>query len=242
MRLRAKNEFYTPAGKDVTRGNTDEVIRQYDGLISKYNADASAWRKVGFISIGLFAACVICLIYTINLPKTELVVVGVNDIGQTRYYGKTGGISYDGYDMKESIIKNIVNEFIKGTYTITADPEYMYNNYSDCMFYLDENKRRYYEMEIQQTDPFSHVGEYKQNVKIESVIPTSSSTYQVDFFLITSDMAGYGLKEKRMRGILSFRKLTAEQYNKTNETLRIKNPMGIYITDYSITEIGDVTK
>lgn len=236
-RLRPKAEVYTPNTLDKTRFNNDKVIEQYDSLISKQIAEANAWRLVGLLCLIMLLISLGFLIYTINLPKTELVVIGVNDIGETKYYGASGGISYDGYDMKNSIISNILTNFIEKRYKITTDGNLMYNNYRDCMYYLEEKKRRVFELEINNSDPFALVGMLKQEVKIETIIPVSESTYQVDWINISQELSGYGYTEEKFRGVFTMMKMNAEQYNNLDEKVRVKNPMGIYITDYSIVKV-----
>ncbi len=238
-RIKWKPETYTIKGNVENKIIFDETIAEYDGLISKLHADCNAWRFVGLCSLLLFCACVGILIYQSTLPKTELVVVGVNDLGEARYYGTTPGISFDQYDIKEAAIKHILETYIDCTYTITTDSQYMYNNYVRAMNYLEEKKRRFYELDIRNEDPFSLVGQLKRNAAIETIIPVSESTYQVDFIVSESDMDGFRKTEVRKRGIFTFNRMSAKEYNSLEERRRVLNPLGIYITDYSIV---DVTK
>ena len=74
-RLRPKAEVYTPNTLDKTSFNNDKVIEHYDSLISKQIAEANAWRLVGLLGLIMLLISLGFLIYTINLPKTELVVI-----------------------------------------------------------------------------------------------------------------------------------------------------------------------
>lgn len=215
----------------------DEVIKQYDSLISCKIKDCNVWRLIAFVCLGFLIISLIVLAKTATLPKTELVVIGVNDIGQARYYGKVEGESYSGYDMKESIVKNVLETFVKKTFTISIDADYMRQNFVDCLYFLQAEKRRNYNLEVNQTDPFSQVGRIKQNVKIETIIPISENTYQVDWYNIQNDMSGLRQWEFKKRGLFTLFKLNAEQYNKLTEAERTKNPMGIYIIDYNIVDV-----
>lgn len=237
MKIKWKPETYTIKGNIENKIIFDETVAEYDGLISKLHADCNAWRFVGLVCLLMLCASLGILIYTLKLPKTELVVVGVNDIGEARYYGKTRGISYDDYDMKGAAIKNILTTYIENTYTITTDSQYMYNNYVKAMNYLAESKRRFYELDIKNEDPFSMVGLVKRNPEIETIIPVSESTYQVDFYIVESDMDGYGKRRTKKRGIFTLFKLSAKDYNNLEEKRKVLNPLGIYITDYNIVDV-----
>ena len=238
-RIKWKPETYTIKGNVENKIIFDETIAEYDGLISKLHADCNAWRFVGLCSLLMFCASIGILIYQSTLPKTELVVVGVNDLGEARYYGRTPGLSFDQYDIKEVAIKNIIETYIECTYKISTDSQYMYNNYVRAMNYLDENKRKFYELDIKNEDPFSLVGQLKRDAEIETIIPVSESTYQVDFFVTESDMDGFRKNEKKKRGIFTFSRLSAKDYNAMEERRRILNPLGIYITDYSVVDVNN---
>lgn len=235
-RLRYRNAVYTPSGSNVTKFTNDDVIKQYDSYVSKLIADCNAWRLVALACVILIALALAFLAYTIHLPQTKLVVIGVNDIGQTKYYGETSGISYDGYELKDNIIQNMLTDFIKKTYLVTTDSELMYNNFTEAMSLLDQAKRRNYEMMIKDTDPFSQVGKIKRTASIESIIPVSSSSYQVDWTNTESDIDGYYSTQRHYKGIFTLQKVTAKQYNEMKKEERIKNPMGIFITDYTIVD------
>lgn len=239
MRLRAKNEVYTSSGIDVTRFNNDECIKQYDSLMSKLLHDCNTWRLIALSALVLFLASLIVLTIAMNQPETELVVIGVNDIGQTKYYGKARGISYEGYNNKDDICKNIITMFIKATYQITTDAQLMYQDFTDVMYYLQSDKRRAYEAEINAKDPFSDVGRIKRYSEIESIVPITGSSYQVEWKTYISDMKGYDVETYRYRGTVSLTKMSAAQYQKLSEEIRVKNPMGIYITDFNFVELKD---
>ena len=236
-RIKWKPEVYTIKGNVDNKLIFDQTIAEYDGLVSKLHADCNAWRFVGLVCLLLFAGCIGILIYTLKLPKTELVVVAVNDLGEAKYYGTTRGLSFDEYDIKEAAIKNILQTFIENTYTVTTDSQYMYNGFVKCMNYLEENKRKYYELEIKNNDPFQLVGKIKRNVEIETIIPVSESTYQVDWWNIQSDLDGYRVTKEKKRGIFTMNRLSARDYNTLDEKKKILNPLGIYITDYNIVTV-----
>lgn len=236
-RLKPKTEIYSSKGGEQTRWNLDKCIQQYDGLLSKNMAEANAWRFVGLLALLLFAASIGILIYTIHLPKTELVVVSVNDVGQARYVGTTRGVKFDEYGMKEACVENIIRTFIERTYTITTDSDLMYHNFKSCLYYLGNQKRKNYMLMINTEDPFKDVGRIKRNVEIETVIPISPNSYQCDFFVTSSELTGYSAVTKKMRAIFSLAQLDSEGYKKLTEEERIANPIGIYITEYNIVEV-----
>ena len=237
-RLRAKFEVYNSGTKDLSRFNdTTDLIKQYDSLYSKFLHDANAWRLVGILSVLLLAASIGVLFYTVRLPREKLVVVSVNDIGQASYIGYTTGVPFNEFSKRESCIENVLDTFIKNTYQVTTDPEYMYECFSLCTYYLEAEKRKAYINEINTTDPFSEVNKLKRNADIESIIKVSENTYQVDFKTRSSNLSNNYVLGNTYRGIFSIVCLNEDQYKNLTEKERRKNPLGIYITDYTIVEL-----
>lgn len=228
------NAVFTPHGGAEGKFMKEDSSGKYDSILSNFMVDRNVWRLIAIIAVSALVACLGLLGYMMTLPETELVVIGVNDIGETKYYGSTRGISYDGYDNKDDIISNILTDFLKKTYTVTTDGELMYNNYAQAMCYLESGKRRSYEADIRDRDPFKDVGRIKNVVTVETVIPVSKSSYQVDWTEVTTELHGFQSEVVKKRGIFTFRRLTAKQYNALDEKTRMNNPMGIYITDYNI--------
>ena len=239
-RLRPTNKIFTESNSVNNRFINDSVIEQYDSYVSKLLKDCNTWKVIALFSLIMLIISLCVLGKANSLPRTELVVIGVNDLGQAKYYGKTSGFSYDGYvDMHENIIRDILTTFIQNTYTISADSDLMYQNFVDCLYFLPYEKRKNYNLEIKQTDPFSLVGRFKQTIEIETIICISEKTYQVDWYNIETDMSGYREKRYKKRGLFTMQQLSAEQYNKLTEEERTKNPTGTYIIDYNIVDVKE---
>lgn len=232
-RLQHKNKNYIPDGTDVTRWTEEakKSLGEYSDVISKYNADAVAWRKIAVFSLFLVLIAFGLLLYTVNLPDTELVVIGVNDIGEARYYGKTSGFNYDGYNMKAAMVKNMLTDYVKWTEEIPNDSQLLYNNIVRARHYLNEDTKRKLDIEVKANDPFSDVGRIRRTVEMETVIPLSNMSYQVDYKVVETDMQGMSMKVYLYRAIFTLIKISSRQYNSMSEKERVLNPMGIYITD-----------
>lgn len=235
VRLRAKNETYMHKGGAVTSWSeeADKVLKDYSSLIDKNVAECNAWRFVGLVSVFLLAVAVGILVYCITLPKTDLVVIGVNDVGQARYYGVGKGNKFDDYQLRENCVKNIISTFIEYRYTISTDSEILYRNLSNCMYFLDQKKRKYFHDEIDVEDPFSNVGRIKRNVMIDTIIPVTDSSYQVEFYVTESELDGNRKVMNHLRAIFSVRQIKAKDYENLGENELLFNPLGIYITDYN---------
>lgn len=232
-RLQFKNKNYVPGGDDATRWTEEsrKALGEYSDIISKYNADAVAWRKIAVFSLALVLIAFGLLMYTVNLPETELVVIGVNDIGEARYYGKATGLDYSDYGIKKYVVQNELESYIKFTEEIPNDSQLLYNNIVRAMNYCDKDMKRKLEIEIKTRDPFSDVGRVRRTAGIETVIGLSDWTYQVDYSVVQTDMQGRDREEKKYRSVFTLNKINARQYNEMSEKERMLNPLGLFIVD-----------
>lgn len=237
-RLNARPQVFHTKGKEETSFARSDYLKQFDSLLSKERAEANSWRFVGLIMLLSLVICFGILFYVVTRPEQKFVVIDVNDIGETKYHGVVSGIDFDSYNNKDPIIKNMLQDFIYDTYLISTDPDLMYRNFVRTMNHMIRTQRKLYEDKIREEDPFKYIGSIKRNTRIESIIKVSEGTYQVDFFVEVTKFGENRSYESKMRGIFSFIKVTSVQYNSMTEEERIGNPMGIYITDYSIVEVS----
>lgn len=236
-KLKPKTEVHGIGGDTHTSWGMDAVLKEYDGMISKLMAESNTWRIVGMCAVALFAAVVVLLIVDFNKPKTDLIVIGVNDVGEAKYYGSVKGKSFSDYEYTENAIKKMLETFIKGYYTISTDEDLMYENLNECCYYLDTNRRETFVKEVNQKDPFSSVGIIKRNASIDTVIPITKESYQIEWYVTESNLNGERKKVEHYRGVFSLKKISVEKYKKLKDQEKIYNPYGMYITDYSIQKV-----
>lgn len=236
-RLRAKIETYSSGGELNTSWAMDKVLKEYDSLMSKNIAEANAWRMVGIITVIMLVILSLCFAYIGIKPKREFVVIGVNDIGQVKYYGNVSGKSFDQFCDIEKVMKNNINDFLVKRFTVSTDSDVMNSNFQSCLYLLDSNRRTAFINEINREDPFKNVGRIKSNVKIDTIIPLTKLSFQVEFFVTESELTGYKSSTSRWRAVFSFAKINADQYSKLKEIEYMNNASGFYITDYQIEKI-----
>lgn len=236
-RLRAKPESYSSGGDLETSWAMDKVLKEYDSLMSKNIAEAGAWRFVGISAFIMMIVLCLCFAYIGIKPKREFVVIGVNDIGQVKYYGNVSGKSFDSFCDVEKVMKNNINDFLVKRFTISSDPDIMNSNFQSCLYLLDSSRRQAFINEIKAEDPFQHVGRIKQNVRIDTIIPLTNTSFQVEFYVTESEFTGYKSSTSRWRAVFSFGKINVEQYQKLSEVEYLNNASSFYITDYNMEKI-----
>lgn len=236
-RLKHKAEMYGQGGEVHTAWEKDRVLKEYDSLLSKQIADANAWRFVGIAAVIMIIVLSLCFMYLGLKPKREFMVIGVNDVGQVRYYGNVAGKSFEQFTDVEKVLKNNVKEFLEGRFTISTDSDVMYNNFRHCLYFLDSSRRQAFISEVNKEDPFSQVGRVKKNITVDTIIPLSKSSFQAEFYTTESELTGARKTVKRWRAIFTFVKINVDQYANLKEEEYLNNASGFYINDYNIEEV-----
>lgn len=200
----------------------------WDSLIGEERNEKIAWRRVAILSMFCFVLSLITLIYTANLPKTVPMIVTVAPWGEAKYIGDVSGHSYGNIRIPDVAIQYQLRDFIMKLRSISRDSEVLYQNITDCYEKVTNNAASIMTVEVRKEDPFSLVGKTRRTVSIESILRISTETWQVDWIETTT---GTPNKIERMRGLFTVKIL------EPTEKQRIKNPLGIYIDDYDMTNI-----
>lgn len=235
-KIEPKQTFYTPGGPPetaFTRKSVDRTIKQYDSLIADLIRDKNIYRVGFFASLAFLALSVYGWYQTKNLPRTAPVVIEVNEFGTPTYLGTIDKISYETYQPKDYVIVSHITRFLSYIREISLDSEMMYKNITEEAFeWVSRDIRKRLTADINADGPFQKVGTIKRSVAIESVLRSTKNTWQADWFDVETTIAGQEIRRVKYRGLF-----TIAQQEPETERQKIKNPLGIYIVDYSITEL-----
>ncbi len=180
-----------------------------------------------FLSLGI-------VVYAINLPKTVPLVITVSDWGESKYVGDITRYSYANIRVPEIAIHYQLRKFVTNIHTITSDADVMRQNLRECYAALTPTSADKLTRILKQDNPLQNYGSMKRQVVIESVLRLSDSSYQIDFIETDLRLDGYVTSRTRCRAVCNTALLEPAA-----EDL-IMNPLGIYITDFDITTIGEI--
>ena len=143
-------------------------------------------------------------------------IVEVNKLGET----VGGGEIRAGTILDQRIIRAKVASFIKTLRTVSVDPAINKAN----VFYKDKA-----------TNPFELGKKINREVEIVSLLEMTSNTYQLDWKEKTFDKSGVLLYIKGYRALVTVYLIPTAVESIEDLT---KNPLGIYIKYYSISELN----
>jgi len=214
----------------------DTPLALYRKLVKTEEKKESRWKYMALISFGCLVLSIITLVYQSTLPRTVPLVVTVSDFGEAKYVGDVSNYSYSNIVIPEECYNYQLRKYITNLYSISADSTVLRNNLKDCYSTLTrESAQKLTEM-LKSENPMKVFGEVLRNVEIESILKQTSKTYQVEFWVKTTDMSGVVRTNERMRGLFTIKVMSPSK-----EDLQY-NPLGIYITNFDFTKLSSREK
>lgn len=207
----------------------------YNARISELFSKYRFLQILTIIALLITVICVMGIIHIGSQSKFIPYIVEVNKLGETVVVGQLNA----GTIKDQRIIRAKVASFIKTLRTVSIDPalqrNFIYETYHSLQrgdpainkanaFYKDKT-----------TNPFEIGKQFNREVEIISLLEMTPNTYQLDWKEKTYNKSGVLLYIKGYRALVTVYLIpTAVE---SIEDL-IKNPLGIYIKDYSISELN----
>lgn len=207
----------------------------YNARISELFSKYRYTQLISIISLLIAVLCVAGIIHIGSQSKFIPYLVEVNKLGETVVIGRL-----DAGTIKDPrIIRAKVASFIKTLRTVSVDPALQRNFIYETYHSLQRgdpaiNKANaFYKNES--TNPFELGKKLNKEVEIISLNEQTKNTFQIDWNEKTYDKSGVLLYMKGYRALVTVYLIpTAIE---SIEDL-VKNPLGIYIKDYSISELS----
>lgn len=218
--------------------NSNFIFNSKNAYNSRISELFSKYRFLQLISVICLLISVISIAGVIHIgsqSKFVPYIVEVNKLGETVVVGEIRA----GTIKDQRIIRAKVASFIKTLRTVSVDPALQRNFIFETYHSLQRgdpaiNKANVFYKD-KATNPFELGKKINREVEIVSLLEMTPNTYQLDWKEKTYDKSGVLLYIKGYRALVTVYLIpTAVE---SIEDL-IKNPLGIYIKDYSISELN----
>lgn len=215
------------------RANRKTPLEMYQDLIRAQRNSDRRFRFLALVGCVGFILSLIMTIIAINQPKTVPLVVTVSDWGEAKYVGNVSRNNWQGIKVPEIAIEYQLRKFVTNFYAVPSDPQVLKNNLNDCYASCTVASSQKLSNRLRENNPLKKFGSVYRTVDIESVLRLTQESYQVDFIVNHTDKVESRNTRIRNRGVLSVKLMEPAK-----EDL-IKNPLGIYITDFDFKELGE---
>ena len=208
-------------------------LEMYQDLIRAQRTSDRRFRFLAIVGCVGFLLSLVMTIIAINQPKTVPLVITMSDWGEAKYVGNVSRNNYQGIRVPEIAIEYQIRKFVSNLYAVPSDPQVLKNNLNDCYASCTVASSQKLSNRLKENNPLKKFGSVYKTVDIESVLQLTRDSYQVDFLVNNTDKVESRNTRIRLRGVLSIKLMEP-----TKEDL-IKNPLGIYITDFDFKELGE---
>lgn len=199
--------------------------RVWDKRMGDARVQASNWRLLAFFLLFIIALMTGGLIHLGSQAKVIPYVVEIGPLGDFQKRGFAKEYTYVPNLMLE---RYFVSNFVQSVRGISSDPVINRQKLEGIYAFLSQRSHQMLSKIHQENDPLLEAREKTRTVDIETIIPLSKDSYQVDWFEVEYDKTGQSKKMQFMRGLF-----TLVNSPPATEKQAIANPLGLYIDHFS---------
>jgi type IV secretion system protein VirB5 len=203
-----------------------EGRREWNSRYGSYIKQAYVWRVIAFLTSIIAIIAVLGVVYIGSQNKFVPYIVQVDKLGKS----VASGLATKASPIDSKVIKYSLAEFITNFKTVYPDPDiqkdYVFKSYR----YLASNFPAYTAVSkfYKEHSPFERAKKERVTVTIKSVLQMSKDTWQIDWVEKITNERGITRFQDRYRGLA-----TIEIIPPTTESEILKNPVGLYIKDFT---------
>lgn len=208
--------------------------REWNERYGNYVAQASAWRWVAITALFSVILAIGGLIYVAGKSQFIPYVVEVDQLGRAAAVGPV--TSADKFDNR--VVKALLARLVHNWREVTADIELQKQRVFDVYAHIAVSDPVYATLNeyYQANDPFQRARTEIVSAEIISLLPLGNGIWQVEWSERKRDRKGASLgKIKKYRAAIT----TVFTESPQKERQLLVNPIGLYITDLTWSEIFD---
>lgn len=204
--------------------------REWNERYGGYIKQVKIWKTITFISLFTTLASVAGLTYIGSKNKLVPYVVEVDKVGAVRAVNYAQQSRMD----NKRVIKYSLAEFIQNFKTIYGDAKIQKDMIFKIYRYLSPSYPAYNMVNsyYQEHSPFERLTTEIVRVKVNSIVPITENTYQIDWEEIVSDPRGIKLRTDNFKA-----SITILIVPPTTQAEIMKNPIGLYIKEFNFSKI-----
>lgn len=220
--------------KDVMNANPYLTARrEWNEHVGSVITQKQTWQFIGVLSMLIALLALSGMVYTASKSKFIPYIVEVDSLGQAR----ASHILYETQPVDPRIIHATVADFVKDSRLVTPDvavqSDAIFSVYAKLLINSPATeKMNEYLNANEKSTPFARAQKEMVSIEIKSAIPQSPETWQVDWLETVRSREGKLIKTPFMMRALITIKIIPPSSDTSEEQIR-KNPLGIYITDFS---------
>jgi len=214
---------YKPAEAPLTP--YQRAKQEWDNRIGNAVAQAKNWRTCALALCGITAVVLAAFIVQSFKSTVTPYVVEVTRGGLVQAVGPA---THTNYQPSEAVIKYFLAQWVERVRSLSLDPVVAKDQWLKAYGYLRQSAANTLNEIAQREQPLEKLGQETVSVHVEGVVPLSKDTYQVRWKETRYSKEGATKEIKNMTGAF-----TVEVDPPSDQTELLKNPLGLFITQFS---------
>lgn len=210
--------------------------RTWNDFISGQVAQRKMWQITALTSLMCVMLCIMGVIYIGSQSKITPYIVEVDSLGRSQFMGVIP--TYD--DVDQRVMNAMLTDFISDYRTVSSDVDLGIKFINRLFAKLDPNDTAHTKIAEQfgRKNPIEEGKAKTVDVKITAILQISPQSYAIEWTETTRDRSRSGKISDigKYKSIVTIK--TIDTSNMNFEKLQ-NNPVGLYITDFSIQRLND---
>jgi len=222
-----KNSTYKPL--DVSNPFQKGQDQAYADILLHVTQESKIWRRLTISHVALFAVSLILFFVSVAQQKTVPVLVNVMPSGEAQYLGE---VRQNGdFQVTDGMIHFQIRAFVSNVRSVSTDYDIIYKNIDDCFHMCTASYEPIMRKMILDNSPFELYGKMRRSCEFESVLHVTENSYQVNWTETVIEPSSTSPKKNKYRAVATIRLIKP-----TDDTIK-RNPSGIYIENFEMTEL-----
>ena len=210
--------------------------RTWNDFISGQVAQRKMWQITALTSLMCVMLCIMGVIYIGSQSKITPYIVEVDSLGRSQFMGVIP--TYDNVDQR--VMNVMLTDFISDYRTVSSDVDLGIKFINRLFAKLDPNDTAHTKIaeQFSRKNPIEEGKAKTVDVKITAILQISPQSYAIEWTETTRDRSRSGKISDigKYKSIVTIK--TIDTSNMNFEKLQ-NNPVGLYITDFSIQRLND---
>ncbi len=201
----------------------DLAKRVWDDRIGSSVAQAKKWRQAAFFSTCVSVVAVVGAVWLGSLPKSVPYIVSIDDQRQA-----VNVFRLTHTEVTNADIQYFLGMFFRWIRSVSVDPAVIQQQYAMAYNFLAPTAQPIFSNHYNTYKPFERAKEETRIVDIRTTSPVTANTWQVRWTEKAYDLDG------NQTGVSTWVAMVTVQRSIPTEDTIMKNPLGIYITNWNI--------
>ena len=210
--------------------------RTWNDFISGQVAQRKMWQITALTSLMCVMLCIMGVVYIGSQSKITPYIVEVDSLGRSQFMGVIP--TYDNVDQR--VMNVMLTDFISDYRTVSSDVDLGIKFINRLFAKLDPNDTAHTKIaeQFSRKNPIEEGKAKTVDVKITAILQISPQSYAIEWTETTRDRSRSGKISDigKYKSIVTIK--TIDTSNMNFEKLQ-NNPVGLYITDFSIQRLND---